>query len=230
MAPHLRQVRGHGRFCTPGALLNIKKDPAPEYSPALLDSGFMLRKVISTVREDLRNAKDHDPAARGDIENAIVYSGLHAIWSHRVSHWLWQRGAKGPARILAQLNCFFTGIEIHPGATIGRRFFIDHGMGIVIGETSEIGDDVMLYHGVTLGGQVLTQTKRHPTLGNNVTVGAGAKILGPVVVGDGSAVGANAVVTKDVPPNSIATGVPAKNRQRGQNETKKLVDPDFYVI
>lgn len=185
--------------------------------------------IVKMIREDLKNAREHDPAARGDIENAIVYSGLHAIWCHRISHWLWQRGLRGPARILAQLNRFFTGIEIHPGATIGRRFFIDHGMGIVIGETTEIGDGVMLYHGVTLGGQVLTQTKRHPTIEDNVTIGAGAKVLGPITIGAGSAVGANAVVTKDVPPDHIATGIPAKNRPRRKEEKIKLVDPDYYI-
>ncbi|AWB82574.1 serine O-acetyltransferase [Corynebacterium yudongzhengii] len=185
--------------------------------------------IVQLIREDLRNARAHDPAARGDVENAIVYSGLHAIWLHRINHALWKRGIKAPARIGAQIARALTGIEIHPGATIGRRFFIDHGMGIVIGETAEIGDGVMLYHGVTLGGQVLTQTKRHPTLGNNVTIGAGAKILGPVVIGDGSAVGANAVVTKDVPADHIATGVPAKARPRKKSEQAKLVDPDSYV-
>ena len=141
---------------------------------------------------------------------------------------MWQRDIKGLARILAQANRFFTGIEIHPGATIGRRFFIDHGMGIVIGETAEIGDGVMLYHGVTLGGQVLTQTKRHPTIGDNVTIGAGAKILGPVTIGSNSAVGANAVVTKDIPENSIAVGIPAKARECKESEVRKLVDPDCY--
>ncbi len=186
-------------------------------------------KVIRTIREDLANARDHDPAARGDLENALVYSGLHAIWMHRVSHALWIRDMKGPARILAQVTRFLTGVEIHPGATIGRRFFIDHGMGIVIGETAEIGDGVMLYHGVTLGGQVLTQTKRHPTIGDNVTIGAGAKVLGPITIGEGSAVGANAVVTKDVPPNCIAIGIPAKCRPRASDERKHLVDPDSYV-
>ena len=181
------------------------------------------------IREDLKAAREHDPAARGDLENAVVYSGLHAIWVPRIAHWLWTRGHKAPARILSQLNRFFTGIEIHPGATIGRRFFIDHGMGIVIGETTEIGDDVMLYHGVTLGGQDLTKTKRHPTLGNNITVGAGAKVLGPITIGDGSAIGANAVVTKDVPPCHIAVGIPAKNRPRMHHEQQKLVDPDVYI-
>lgn len=187
-------------------------------------------KLLKILREDLANAKLHDPAARGDLENAIVYSGLHAIWLHRACHGLWNRGFKSLARILAQINRWLTGIEIHPGATIGRRFFIDHGMGIVIGETAEIGDDVMLYHGVTLGGQVLTQTKRHPTLKDGVTVGAGAKILGPVVIGEGSAVGANAVVTKDVPANHLAIGVPAKNRPRKKEENEPLVDPGHYVI
>lgn len=186
--------------------------------------------ALARIREDLHNAREHDPAARGTIENAIVYSGLHAIWAHRVAHWLWQRNAKGPARILAQFTRFLTGVEIHPGATIGRRFFIDHGMGIVIGETAEIGDGVMLYHGVTLGGQVLTQTKRHPTIEDGVTIGAGAKVLGPITIGAGSAIGANAVVTKDVPANHIAVGIPAVARPRKKDEQIKLVDPDNYVI
>lgn len=192
-----------------------------------------MKRVVSTLvsrlREDLSNARAHDPAARGDLENAIVYSGLHAIWSHRLAHILWVRGYRGSARILAQFTRFLTGVEIHPGATIGRRFFIDHGMGIVIGETAEIGEGVMLYHGVTLGGQVLTQEKRHPTLEDNVVVGAGAKVLGPITIGEGSAIGANAVVTKDVPPHHIAVGVPATVRPRHQSECVKLVDPDAYV-
>lgn len=185
--------------------------------------------IFKTIREDLANAREHDPAARGDVENAIVYSGLHAIWLHRVSHWLWTRQFRGPARILAQLTRFLTGVEIHPGAKIGRRFFIDHGMDIVIGETAEIGDGVMLYHGVTLGGQVLTQTKRHPTIGDNVTIGAGAKVLGPITIGAGSAIGANAVVTHDVAENHIAVGIPAKARPRKADEQIKLVDPDYYI-
>lgn len=185
--------------------------------------------TIKMIREDLANAREHDPAARGDLENAVVYSGLHAIWAHRVANSWWKFGFRGPARVLAQFTRFLTGIEIHPGATIGRRFFIDHGMGIVIGETAEIGEGVMLYHGVTLGGQVLTQTKRHPTLCDNVTVGAGAKILGPITIGEGSAIGANAVVTKDVPAEHIAVGIPAVARPRGKTEKIKLVDPDYYI-
>jgi len=186
--------------------------------------------LLATLREDLRNARVHDPAARSDLENALVYSGLHAIWSHRLAHRMWAVPAlRGPARILSQLTRLLTGIEIHPGATIGRRFFIDHGMGVVIGETAEIGDDVMLYHGVTLGGRSLEHGKRHPTIGDRVTVGAGAKVLGPVHIGDDSAIGANAVVTHDVPPESIATGIPAVIRRRGDRQREPLVDPTTYI-
>jgi serine O-acetyltransferase len=186
--------------------------------------------LFATLREDLDNARGHDPAARGDVENALVYSGLHAIWSHRLAHKLWTRpGGRGPARVLAQFTRFLTGIEIHPGATIGRRFFIDHGMGVVIGETTEIGDDVMLYHGVTLGGRSLNHGKRHPTIGNRVTVGAGAKVLGPILIGDDSAVGANAVVTHDVPADSIATGIPAIVRPRTEKQREPAVDPTTYI-
>ncbi|WP_067976685.1 serine O-acetyltransferase EpsC [Mycolicibacter icosiumassiliensis] len=186
--------------------------------------------VWTALREDLRNARDHDPAARGDFENALVYSGLHAIWSHRLAHRLWARPAlRGVARILAQATRFATGIEIHPGAIIGRRFFIDHGMGVVIGETAEIGDDVMVYHGVTLGGRSLSHGKRHPTIGNGVTVGAGAKVLGPITIGDGSAIGANAVVTQDVPADCIATGIPAAVRHRTEKQREPLVDPTSYI-
>ena len=190
----------------------------------------LISRLKETLKEDIANARAHDPAARGDVEVALAYSGLHAIWAHRVSHAMWQHERlKTPARLVSQAARAVTGIEIHPGAQIGRRFFIDHGMGVVIGETAEIGDDVMLYHGVTLGGQVLTQTKRHPTLEDNVTIGAGAKVLGPITIGAGSAIGANAVVTKDVPADHIATGIPAKNRPRRQSERIKLVDPDYYA-
>ncbi|RVW01759.1 serine O-acetyltransferase EpsC [Rhodococcus spongiicola] len=184
--------------------------------------------VLRTIREDLQAARGHDPAARGDVENAVVYSGLHAIWSHRIAHRMWAKPAlRGPARVLAQFTRFLTGIEIHPGATIGRRFFIDHGMGVVIGETTEIGDDVMIYHGVTLGGRANAKTKRHPTIGDRVTIGAGAKLLGPLVIGADSAIGANAVVTRDVPVDHIATGIPASVRPRKQHED--LVDPTSYI-
>ncbi|MDO5634138.1 MAG: serine O-acetyltransferase EpsC [Micrococcus sp.] len=187
--------------------------------------------LFSRMKEDIANVRSHDPAARGDVEVALVYSGLHAVWAHRVAHRLWQHERlKTPARALSQLTRSLTGIEIHPGATIGRRFFIDHGMGVVIGETAEIGDDVMLYHGVTLGGRSLEKTKRHPTLQDGVVVGAGAKVLGPVVIGEGSSVGANAVVVKDTPADSIATGIPASVRQRNPTtESQKAVDPAEYV-
>lgn len=169
--------------------------------------------VFSRIREDVATARAHDPAARSNTEVFLAYSGLHAVWAHRIAHWLWLGGLRLPARLLSQFTRFLTGIEIHPGATIGRRLFIDHGMGVVIGETAQIGDDVMLYHGVTLGGKsrhgVPRGAKRHPTLQDGVTVGAGAKILGPVTIGAWSTIGANAVVTKDAPPKSLLLGIPA---------------------
>lgn len=186
---------------------------------------------ISRLREDLLTAREHDPAARSNVEIALVYSGLHAVWAHRLAHKMWKvEQLKTPARALSQIARGLTGIEIHPGATIGRRFFIDHGMGVVIGETTEIGDDVMLYQGVTLGGTSLEQTKRHPTLGDGVTVGAGAKVLGPVEIGAQSAVGANAVVVKSAPEDSVLIGVPAKDRKRREEEHEPLVDPARYEL
>jgi len=163
--------------------------------------------------EDLDAAHEHDPAARNRIEVALAYPGVHALWLHRIAHRMWQvPGLKIAARLLSQFTRFLTGIEIHPGAVIGKRLFIDHGMGVVIGETTEIGDDCILFHGSTLGGTKMVKGKRHPTLGNRVMVGAGAKVLGPIVLGDDSQVGANAVVTRDVPAGNVAVGVPAKNR------------------
>ena len=160
----------------------------------------------------------------------LNYSGMHAIWVHRLTHKLWQKDStKSLARTLSQLTRFLTGVEIHPGAVIGRRFFIDHGMGIVIGETAEIGDDVMLYHGVTLGGRSLEKVKRHPTIEDRVTIGAGAKVLGPVVIGADSAIGANAVVVNDHPRDSIITGIPAKHRLRTPEKKKPLVDAVEYI-
>lgn len=185
--------------------------------------------VLSRLREDITSARVHDPAARGSLEIVLGYSGLHAIWAHRVNSRLWRRGFRLPARLGSQVARFLTGIEIHPGATIGRRFFIDHGMGVVIGETAEVGDDVMLYHGVTLGGKSRGRGKRHPTLGDGVQVGAGAKILGPVVVGRGSIVGANAVVTKDAPPDSLLIGVPARARPRGTAASHGLPTPEYLI-
>ncbi|QTX05163.1 serine O-acetyltransferase EpsC [Agromyces archimandritae] len=176
---------------------------------------------FGSLREDIRTARAHDPASRGNLEVFLAYSGLHAVWGYRLAHRMWRAGLRLPARLVSQLVRFLTGIEIHPGARIGRRFFIDHGMGVVIGETALIGDDVMLYHGVTLGGKAARGAgrgaKRHPTLENGVTVGAGAKVLGDIVIGAWSAVGANAVVTKDAPPHSLVVGIPATFRPLPQS-------------
>jgi serine O-acetyltransferase len=162
------------------------------------------------MHEDVRTVFAKDPAARSVIEVLTSYPGLHAIWGHRVAHWLWRHGMRFPARFLSHLNRFITGIEIHPGATIGRRFFIDHGMGVVIGETAEIGDDVLMYKGVVLGGVSLEQTKRHPTLGNGVVVGSNAVVLGPIEIGDNAKIGSGAVVVKRVPANATVVGVPGQ--------------------
>jgi len=190
-----------------------------------------LRVAWERMREDISAARLRDPAARGGMEIALLYPGLHAIWAHRVWHALWVRGFRFVARAGSQLTRALTGIEIHPGATIGRRFFIDHGMGVVIGETAEVGDDVMLYHQVTLGGRTRDTGKRHPTLGDGVLVGSGAKVLGPVVIGARSAIGANAVVTKDAPADSVLVGVPAKARARreGENTRAILMTPEYYI-
>jgi serine O-acetyltransferase len=165
--------------------------------------------MFDTFRADWRAVFRNDPAARNALEG-LTYAGLHAITWHRVAHWLWRHNLKLLARICSQTNRFITGIEIHPGATITKGFFIDHGMGVVIGETAEIGEDCLLYHGVTLGGVSLEKKKRHPTLGRNVVVGAGAKVLGAITLGDNVQVGANAVVLKDVPPNSVVVGIPGR--------------------
>lgn len=162
------------------------------------------------LREDIRAVFDRDPAARSSWEVLTCYPGIHALIMHRMAHWLWGHRLRWLARFTAHLARFFTGIEIHPGATIGRRFFIDHGMGVVIGETAEIGDDCTLYHGVTLGGTSWKEGKRHPTLGNGVVVGAGAKILGPITIGDSAKIGSNAVVVKNVPAGATAAGIPAR--------------------
>jgi serine O-acetyltransferase len=166
--------------------------------------------MFARIREDIASVFDRDPAARSTWEVLTCYPGLHAIWAHRISHWLWNHGLKWLARIHSNLARWITGIEIHPGARLGRRFFIDHGMGVVIGETAEIGDDVTMYHGVTLGGTSWNKGKRHPTLGNRVVVGAGAKILGPFTVGDDARVGSNSVVVKEVAPGTTVVGIPAR--------------------
>ena len=166
--------------------------------------------MFSRLREDIQGVFDRDPAARTTWEVLTCYPGLKAVWAHRLSHWLWTHGFKWLGRFVSGIARWLTLIEIHPGATIGRRLFIDHGIGVVIGETAEIGDDVTLYQGVTLGGTSWSKGKRHPTLGNNVVVGAGAKVLGPFTVGAGARVGSNAVVVREVPPGATVVGIPAR--------------------
>ncbi|SBW08332.1 Serine acetyltransferase [uncultured Eubacteriales bacterium] len=165
---------------------------------------------MTRLGETLRAYQMRDPAARSRVEIFLLYPGVHAIIYHRLAHWLYKRGLRFLARAVSQWSRFWTGIEIHPGATIGRRFVIDHGMGIVIGETAEVGDDVLLYQGVTLGGTGKDQGKRHPTIGNHVMIGSGAKVLGPFTVGDYARIAANAVVLTEVPPDATAVGVPAR--------------------
>jgi len=165
--------------------------------------------MFSRIKEEIAVVFERDPAARNTWEVITCYPGFHALLVHRVAHRLWGARLRWLARLVSHLGRFLTGIEIHPGARIGRRFFIDHGMGVVIGETAEVGDDCTLYHGVTLGGTSWNKGKRHPTLGNGVVLGAGAKILGPITIGDGARVGSNAVVVKSVPPGATAIGIPA---------------------
>ena len=174
----------------------------------------VLTRAFIEVAEDIDAAIARDPAAQSRIETFLASPGLHAVWGHRLAHRLWRDPAtRLPARLLSQLTRAVTGVEIHPGATIGRRFFIDHGMGVVIGETAIVGDDVMIYHQVTLGGRSLQRVKRHPTVGDRVTIGAGARVLGDITIGDDAQIGANSVVTKDVPAGSVAVGIPAQIRQ-----------------
>lgn len=170
--------------------------------------------MFRTIMEDIRVVFERDPAARSVLEVILCYPGFHAIVLHRIAHFFHIHNMKLIARLISQFNRFFTGIEIHPGAKIGRGFFIDHGMGVVIGETAEIGDNVTLYQGVTLGGTGKDKGKRHPTVGNNVVIGSGAKVLGPFKIGDNSKIGAGAVVLKEVPPNSTVVGVPGRSVMR----------------
>ena len=174
--------------------------------------------MFRLLREDLQTVFKKDPAARSMLEVLFCYPGLHAIWNHRVAHFLWKHKMRLLGRMMSHTARFVTGVEIHPGATIGRRFFIDHGMGVVIGETSEIGDDVLLYQGVVLGGTTHEKKKRHPTIGNNVVVGAGAILLGDIVIGDEARVGAGSVVVTSLEPKTTAVGVPARVIRRGRPE------------
>jgi len=191
--------------------------------------------MFKTLKEDIHTVFNKDPAARSIAEVILCYPGLHALWFHRLAHFLWQHKLKLLARILSHINRFLTGIEIHPGAKIGRRFFIDHGAGIVIGETSDIGDDALLYQGVVLGGTTLEKRKRHPTLGNNVEMGSGAIALGPIIIGDGARIGSGSVVIKSVPPGSTVVGIPGKTVEDRRKplmdlEHGKLPDPVAEAI
>ncbi|HAL93384.1 MAG TPA: serine O-acetyltransferase [Rectinema sp.] len=191
--------------------------------------GISVKKpsLLRIMRTDIQTVLERDPAARTRIEVLLTYPGLHALWSHRFSHFLWNRGSRLFARILSNITRCLTGIEIHPAAKIGSSFFIDHGMGVVIGETAIIGKDVTLYHGVTLGGTSLEKKKRHPTIGDRVTIGAGAKILGDISIGDDSRIGANAVVVKNVPPNSVVVGIPGQVIRRNIPHTAQD-KPDLH--
>jgi serine O-acetyltransferase len=193
--------------------------------------------MFNRLREDIHVVFARDPAARSAAEVVLCYPGLRAIWIHRIAHRLWERKARLLARLLSDLGRILTGIEIHPGARIGRRFFIDHGSGVVIGETAEIGDDVTIYQGVVLGGVSWQKVKRHPTIGNEVVIGAGAIILGPIKVGDCAKIGANSVVLKDVSPCTTVVGIPA--REAGKHvirnhhvdlDHQKIIDPVKNII
>lgn len=193
--------------------------------------------MFARMREDIQSVFERDPAARSAFEVLFCYPGLHAVWFHRVAHWFWTRNFYFTGRIISHAGRFFTGIEIHPGATIGRRFFIDHGMGVVIGETAEIGDNVTMYHGVTLGGVSLEKVKRHPTIDDNVVIGSGAKVLGPFTVGKGSKIGSNSVVVKEVPAHATVVGIPGRvvmmadtPMEKTDLEHGKLPDPEAKAI
>lgn len=183
--------------------------------------------MFDRIREDIDAVFERDPAAKSVIEIIFCYPGFHAILFYRFARWFWIHKMYLIGRLISHIGRFLTGIEIHPGARIGKRFFIDHGMGVVIGETSEIGDNVTLYHGVTLGGTTWKKIKRHPTIGNNVVIGSGAKVLGPVIIGDNTKIGANSVVVNEIPPNSIVVGIPGKVVFRVEGEKRIQMDSAF---
>ena len=178
--------------------------------------------MFKNLNYELQRVLDNDPAARSKVEVFLLYPCIHALIAYRIAHFFYKHKWFFIARVISQLARFFTGIEIHPGAKIGKGLFIDHGMGVVIGETTEIGDDVMLYHGVTLGGTGKDKGKRHPTVGNGVLIGAGAKVLGPITIGDNAKIGSNAVVLKDVPPNATSVGISARNIVRTNKQIVEI--------
>ena len=180
--------------------------------------------MFKNLKYDIQIVLKNDPAARSAFEVLLLYPSIHALINHRIAHKLYKKKHFFLARLLSQISRFFTGLEIHPGATIGKGLFIDHGMGVVIGETAEIGDDVLIYHGVTLGGTGKDTGKRHPTVGNNVVIGCGAKVLGPINIGNNVKIGANSVVLKDVPDDSTTVGIPAVNKIKGKEEIIEIID------
>ena len=187
--------------------------------------------MFAAIRQDIRAAKERDPAVPTTLQVIFAYPGVHAIWGHRISHWLWNRGARLTARVFAELTRILTGVEIHPGATLGSGLFIDHATGVVIGETAEVGDDVTIYHGVTLGGSGRDTGKRHPTIGDRVIIGAGAKVLGAIKIGDDSRIGANAVVVKEVPSSAVVVGVPGQIISRtGPGTENDSMMPDLVGV
>ncbi len=187
--------------------------------------------MLAEIRRDIRAATERDPARPTTLEVIFAYPGVHAIWGHRISHWLWNRGARLVARTLAEFTRILTGVEIHPGAVLGPGLFIDHATGVVIGETAEVGEDVTIYHGVTLGGSGADTGKRHPTIGDRVIIGAGAKVLGAIKVGDDSRIGANAVLVKEVPSSAVVVGVPGQviSRQRPSSTDDSMM-PDLVGV
>ena len=187
--------------------------------------------MLAAMRQDIRAAKERDPARPTTLQVIFAYPGVHAIWGHRISHWLWSRGARLAARTFAELTRILTGVDIHPGAVLGSGLFIDHATGVVIGETAEVGDDVTLYHGVTLGGSGADTGKRHPTVGDRVVIGAGAKVLGAIKIGEDSRIGANAVVVKPVPSGSVVVGVPGQVISRaGRGTPDDSMMPDLVGV
>src|ERR1700677_2920111 len=187
--------------------------------------------MLAAFRGDIQAAKDRDPAVPSTLQVVFAYPGVHAIWGHRVSHWLWERDAKVAARTDGEITRILTGGDIHPGAILGTGLFIDHATGVVIGETAEVGDDVTIYHGVTLGGAGRETGKRHPTVGDRVIIGAGAQVLGPIKIGDDSRIGANAVVVKEVPSSAVVVGVPGQviSRTRSGSEDESMM-PDLVGV
>ncbi|OBG72214.1 serine O-acetyltransferase [Mycobacterium sp. E2462] len=186
--------------------------------------------MLADIRRDIRAARDRDPARPTTLQVILAYPGVHAVWGHRISHWLWGRGARVAARVFAELTRIGTGVEIHPGAVLGPGLFIDHATGVVIGETAEVGEDVTIYHGVTLGGSGKETGKRHPTIGDRVVIGAGAKVLGAIKVGSDSRIGANAVVVKEVPSDAVVVGVPGQVIGRSRPATDDSGMPDLVGV